>query len=296
MNRKVTIDHYSNSSISSFLTCPAKFYFAYVKNLEPSSKNINLEFGSSIHVACEKALKKVKNKSLTAATTIILQYNFLAEFNAKELPDHKQKNGDIGINLMTKFYDIICDYPPESIIAIEKKYEKTIKGFKYVGILDLILEQKGRRIITDHKTTSKTPRSFNNWNLSRQLIGYHWLADGDETCVNLFITVVVPTKRSSKSLGPRILQPLFLFSQKQVDRWVYQTLGHMKDIDRHITSYNQWIENQSKFLYVPDALFPRVGSACNVYGCEFETLCIQDVPLEEIIPPFDQFQQKEERK
>ncbi len=283
---------FRNSSVSNYITCPAKFYFGWIKNLQPVDKNINLEFGSSVHLGAETFFKLVKlgEDPAGAATKDKAITTFIQNFTAKDFEHHVSKNIAIGSELLGDLFEKYYDLKPEEILAVEKRFVRRLKGYEYTGKIDLLLKRRGQKIIVDHKTAGKLGSNITSkWQLARQFIGYKWLTDADDVLVNLMHCI----KGNGSTTFPMVYQIPLLFSDFKLKRWEYQTAGILDDMASRLFRLQAHVENK-RFPHVPDILFPRFGTMCNIYGCEFESLCSQDLPITEIITPIGMFIEKEE--
>lgn len=283
---------FRNSSVSDFIICPAKYYFGWERNLEPIEKSIDLEYGSSVHLGCESFFKSVQaggsptNNSIRVKALSV----FVDDFNKKDFSPHPGKNVDVGIKLFDDLFSKYYDLKPKDILAVEKRFVKRIKGFDYSGKIDLLIRQRGRVVITDHKTAGRIgARMEAKWQLARQFIGYKWLTNAEDVQVNLFHCI----KGNGFDKIPMVYQIPLTFSPFKLERWEHQTVGILDDIASRLYRLKAYLDNL-KHSYVPDMLFPRLGTMCNIYGCEFEPLCSQDLPITEIITPDWLFREREE--
>jgi len=279
-----------NSSVSDFITCPAKYYLNWIRKLEPTEKNINLEFGSSIHLGAETFFKLVKAGADPKADTTKQEVvrKFIDDFTNKDFEHHVSKNVVVGNALLVDMFDKYYDLKAKNILAVEEKFEKRIKGYTYTGKIDLLLLERGRKTITDHKTAGRlTAQLASKWQLARQFLGYKWLTDAEDVKVNLFHCI----KGNGSTAFPMIYQIPLLFSDFKQEKWEHQTFMVLEEIEERIRGFKSHLANP-RFSYIPDMLFPRLGTMCNIYGCEFESICSQDLPITEVMAPIGLFQER----
>lgn len=279
---------FRNSSVADFILCPAMFYFGWYLNLQPVELNINLEFGSSMHYGAEYFFNGIMGgrENNEAFQNEVVEV-FLADFNLKEFSHRPQKNVVVGEALLRDLFYRFRDLQPEDIVSVEKRYEKRIKGYTYTGKIDLLLRKRNKLIVYDHKTTGKlTSNMYSKWALSRQIIGYQWLTGADKMFVNVLYCVEDENKRAC-------IQHPFNASKFKQERWEYQTLAILDDITNRVAGLETYMQNP-RFKYVPDMLFPRYATKCNIYSCPFESLCSQDSTITDIIIPSYQFKEREE--
>lgn len=274
---------FRNSAMDSFLTCPALYYLNYIRHIVPVRRSIALELGISIHTAAAewyKGIQKAWDSSDWRYTdTQELLPNvingFITDFTAKGFDYHKQKNVEVGVKLLEDLFDQ-CRYDPDQIVEVEKTRYKPITNFLYQGTIDLLVKGANNTLLViDHKTSGKvSANQFIKWKLRRQFAGYCWLTDTRSISVNLLHTVMKP--------DVRILP--FLFSKAHINRWYHQTAVIGQDIIERLNVYNaiepQHLENST----LPDSLWPRVATKCQILGCTYEPLCytdelIQNLPL-----------------
>lgn len=276
---------FRNSSVSDFIVCPARYFFAWYMNLTPMDLNIDLEFGASMHLGMETYFLLIKecHPQKEAARRAI--ETFMDDFNSKDLDTHASKNTLNGVELLSELFSKFSGLEPGQIIAVEKRFSKRLKGYTYTGKLDLLLKQRGRLVAYDHKTAGRLDGdTASKWQLSRQFIGYQFLSGADEFIVNV-LHCVQPTGK------PRVFQLPFLFSKFKLDCWQYQTIKLLDDIAERLRLLKEY-EKAPRFPYVPDALFPRLGTKCGIYRCGFEPLCNQDLPLTEVIVPRGMYKER----
>ena len=266
--------NFRNSSLADYLKCPAMYYWQWIRELDSNTLNIDLVFGGHIHNALECYFKSRKGgiiSHLLALDKAIAL--FISTFPADEFEVDKKskiKNATCAEIVLTGITERYKDMLPENIIEIETLYERPIgNGHNFSGKIDLIVRERDRLICIDHKTSGRVSSSYSHkWNISRQFIGYCWLKEEQEFRVNFMHTV---TK-------PNVDFPMYFYSQKQIHRWEQSTAflcNTIAELTNRLAPPN----------FSADMLFPRIGSHCEMYSCKFETLCHQDVELENVIVP-----------
>lgn len=281
-------DRFSNSMISDFIDCPAKFYFGWYKNLRSLSLDLHLEFGNSIHLACEHYFRQIEggqqaDKNLEVETLQI----FLDDINQKDLEISASKNQQVGVSVLGDFFSQYKYTSPDDVLAVEQRIGRVIKGHTYTGRIDLLLMKNGRVTTVDHKTTGRLmSNTAEKWQLSRQLIGYQWLTKAQDLKVNLFHCI---------KTNPAMYIYPFMFSPTKLERWEYQTVAILDMIAERVQMMNRFLSHP-QHTYLPDAIFPRLGTRCISYSCEFKCLCDQDVPLVEIIVPALEFRERQDKE
>jgi len=167
---KDSTPHISYSQINTFLTCPRRYYYSYVRLIKQPPSGAML-FGSSVGVALEKTYQDVIKNGHTSpsysadifADVMKVKYGEIDKTNDDEKLDTLLEQGDRLLKLHTK--DRI---PKQEPIDAEHKIELELPGVELplVGYIDLL--ETGNRI-TDHKTTTKKYAEAKNPKRSLQL-------------------------------------------------------------------------------------------------------------------------------
>lgn len=138
----------TSTSITTFQTCPRKYYWGYVEKLEANrEKALPLRFGSQYHV-CMEIWHGTRNLSLVHKA-----------MEASTLPPVEN------LQLLAMIGGYVAKYPIEDFIVLEleKQFEAKIrnprtnrlsKRFRMKGKVDGIVEAQGSGRVLEHKTTS----------------------------------------------------------------------------------------------------------------------------------------------
>lgn len=160
--------HFSKSQLKTFLVCPRKYEFQYVKGLQWKTRPWSLPFGSAIHEAIAQYYRKFMQdgeplgiekvqSAFSDAWEIELKNDTPMDYNSKD----PETLIDLGREMLRVFTETV---QPRQIEAVELPFSvpivdpKTgeISPVKLVGAFDLIeADEDGNRIITEHKTSSK---------------------------------------------------------------------------------------------------------------------------------------------
>ena len=127
--------YYSATSLKKYISCPRKFKHMYIDKVYPIiDKPERLARGTNIH----ELLDYYKSKRM--------------KFNPV-LPDITLSLSD---KIMAELWNIHYKNDGLTYVSSEKRFSTQIKGVKFKGILDGIVEDKfGNTCIIEHKTTSK---------------------------------------------------------------------------------------------------------------------------------------------
>lgn len=142
---------WSYSRLTSFNDCPYAWYQKYI-NCESGVGNAFASYGTF----CHKLLEQYANGDIDIFTISQAYEEGFDDAIPEDFPPNKY------VDLRQKYYDAGVDYfenidlPIDEfkVIGVEKKVEFTIAGKKFVGFIDLLLEDKdnGELILCDHKS------------------------------------------------------------------------------------------------------------------------------------------------
>ena len=165
----------SYSLLSTYESCPQKYFFSYIRGIYPEKKPKALAIGSAIHLVLAELYRRKKDEQdfkLVEASNIFL----------KSLEKEPVELDDVTPDIITLKYQSILKTILENPLNIKQKYierfyrvkfknpltDETLEP-KFSGIMDLITEDK---IIVEHKTSS---RKWTTQNIleTNQHIGYY---------------------------------------------------------------------------------------------------------------------------
>jgi len=253
-------NHRSVSQINTYTTCPKKYKFHYLDNLNIMTDSSAKTFGSALHKAQEFNYKqKIKSRKDLPLAEI---QDFMIEFMIKEFKNNEdnenffkikygkredpEKLMDSAKNVLAKLYsDIMIKTQP---LYVELPITLEILGQEFIMYIDLIDENE---IIRDLKTSaSKYSEDVLDYNtqLVAYALGYRKRFNKKEKGVGL--DVVIKTKE------PQIQQFQGEISDAKIDNFL-NTLEQV----------NKGIEN---------AIFPPVNSQMTCSWCDFKDLCVAD--------------------
>lgn len=181
MNYKEQIDY---SSLSTYMTCPRKFLFRYVLNLERSGvPSIDLIFGSCWHLGMEAmylywhAHPDAKQRTLCEIATQAFQALWDREAAPWFDPDATfPKSPNRARDMYWKYLELFYETDKETtIVSAEQPFaihvDKNLPT--YVGRMDLVLEREGALEVHEHKTSKfNSPIIFTGYEASLQTEGY----------------------------------------------------------------------------------------------------------------------------
>lgn len=143
---------WSYSRVSAYKTCPRMFKMQYIDD-ERGVNNAFAEYGTFIHSILEKYYKG-KLSIFELANYYKEHYgdNVTAEFPRFGRTDLAESYYNSGLDYLTEYEDPFSD--DEEVIAVEKKINMELNGYRFTGIIDLLLKNKqtGEITIVDHKS------------------------------------------------------------------------------------------------------------------------------------------------
>ena len=176
----------SASRVDTFNLCPRKYYYKYELNLQPAEETTDLPilFGDAIHRAlatvylgtafdhvqcpCGSFCDYCKARPIQRIAATFLQY-YPADPDDTRDPRTRLR----GLELLAAY---LGKWRREAfrVLAVEVPFELDLdQELRYVGKMDLLVEQEGLVFPLDHKTTSRTGYLFDaQFKLSVQISGY----------------------------------------------------------------------------------------------------------------------------
>lgn len=147
-------DHkYSYSQLSQFDTCPYSFFLARIQGA-PQVENAFAQQGTLIHDLIDKWAKgEVKKEALAEEYVKRHTQEVTAPW-----PRMLAKKGyaEKAIEIGAKYFEQFDCFAGYTILETEHRYETTIAGRPFVGIVDMVLKDEvtDEIIIVDHKSKS----------------------------------------------------------------------------------------------------------------------------------------------
>lgn len=211
MNAPVPQDalQFSVTQMKTWQLCPKKFEFRYVLGVEPEFVPLPLAFGSAFHSALayhyqwlmrgEPApVDEVKQRFVDAFT--------LAKNGAVPLREDEDGTGFVlaeakGLQML----DVTLAHPsavPKKVVGVEQSFTVDLYDAKsgelldekLRGVIDLIVEEDGHRVLVEHKTSSKK-YTLDQLTYDTQLSGYAFAAEAQGWAeVGLRFSVTTKTK------------------------------------------------------------------------------------------------------
>lgn len=199
-----------NSKRSCFATCPRKYYYQYIRHLQPKKYAEPLIFGKVYHrmqeayrILTKKGISH--NNKITEAIEIGLKL-WLSELNYGYIIDEESyRTFDNCVEVFMKYFEFF----PTDIIPKETEYFFSEKLFTegdydvhFAGKIDCIghLAEGEELAIFDDKTTSYNINLLKSqFSVSPQLIGYTWITSKLKNIKTVSAIVNIAFMKSLKS-------------------------------------------------------------------------------------------------
>jgi hypothetical protein len=263
---------------ASFVECPKKFYWSFIRKLGPKEGSADLIAGGSFAKGLEVARKLFYLEGHDKFRA--MEYGIAAaieEYGDFECPPHKaNKSLDRVIEALGYYFTtwpLDTDYiKPHKwdggggieftfSLPMELAHPATGEPLVYAGRCDMIAEYNQQLWVVDEKTTSQLGATWaDKWNLRSQFTGYVKAAQSFGLPVaGAIIRGVSFLKRSNDHAEAMTARP-----QWMIDRWWEQL---HRDVERMLHCWHE-----EYFDY-------NLDESCNAYGgCPFSRLCLTPEP------------------
>lgn len=157
---------FSFSSVNAYNTCPRMFRYTYLDGDKQRENNAFSDFGSFCHSILEQYYKR-EIELFEMSPLYIEKYD-----KAVTSPFPPLRNGAMAANYYEagkEYFDTYKDpWEGYTVLGVEEKFTRLIKGYSFTGVIDLILQNPDNKeiYIVDHKSKSKFK---DNWELAEYL-------------------------------------------------------------------------------------------------------------------------------
>lgn len=242
---------WSYSRVNAFLTCPKCFYLQYIKCKKSADGSFG-QFGTLCHEILEKYAKgKLQIYELSKEYRDNFNKTIICPFPPNKFVDLKDKYFESGLD----FFNNFDGYDDSKIIGIENKYDFNVGKYKFVGSIDLEIDDK----IIDYKTKSKLG-DVTRFNKNHIKENYVTLLDGRylpfEAMIQLLIYCVPYYNKHGKY--PNVI-----------------TLDMIKICDKYSLSFNEellekakkWVIDTLQMIYSEKEF--KKNEKCDSFWCGF---------------------------
>lgn len=163
----ISLMTWSFSRLRAYEDCGYGFFLKYIEE-EEESKHFYAEYGSLMHRVLERFYGGAINKEQALSMFVT---GFVLNVPNEVKPSISEKYYQQGRNFLLNLAT-----PQEKVIGIEEKLSFEMRGYPFVGYIDLLLEDENGLIIQDHKShilrrgTKKQEEEFDSF--ARQLYLY----------------------------------------------------------------------------------------------------------------------------
>lgn len=163
----------SVSQVKTFLRCPRLFELRYVRGLAPAFVPIPLAFGSAFHKALAGHYRSIQSSG-TPLTLDRLHQLFRDAWTAaldgpiplQVDPDEDEEPAavvDKGVAMLTAFHTHAAHEAVPTVVQVEEQFTVDLHDpdtgelleEKLLGVMDLVVQEDGRRIVVEHKTAAR---------------------------------------------------------------------------------------------------------------------------------------------
>jgi RecB family exonuclease len=247
----------SYTKLKTWQTCQRKFYWQYVRRIEPLARNVALDFGSAWH----KAMSEWHTKRDLDLAIAAFELAFADE------PSDTKRTQATAKKMLTLYSQ---RYANEvfKIVADERRFELQLGAITWTGQIDKLIDWDGKPFVLDHKTTTSLgSHMLKGFKPNLQIAGYVMAANRlyDPRYHNVLIDIAWVGKTEPTS-GER-----FIRYPEAVEAWEEAEFEHF------LQAEGLKIQLATKFDdYTPN------WSACTQYGeCPFRTLCMSPPAIRE---------------
>ena len=271
-----------NTMRTTFVSCPRKFYWEFIRKIGPSKTSIHLHFGACFAAGLETARLAFYEAGKSEADALhegLLR--ILSEWGDYEPDERGNKNLPTCLLALEAYVEAhpFADDPIQPYItqngkpAVEFTFAIPLdilhpggEAFLYAGRFDMLGIYNNQLFVVDEKTTSQLgPSWMNSWDLRSQFTGYCWAAREHN------LPVVGAVARGTCILAKEIKHADVITYRPdwQITRW-YEQLH--RDLARMVQAAeaNTWDYS--------------LADTCTAYGgCPYKRLCESPNP-ERYIP------------
>lgn len=211
MNAPLSLDslHFSVTQMKTWLMCPRKYEYRYILGAEPEFVPMPLAFGSAFHLALAHHYQWLRREVPPSVDEVKQRFvDALLLSRNGPVPLQRDDDGD-GFELAREkglvMIDVALAHPsarPAKVVGVEVPFSVDLYDLvsgevadeKLSGVIDLVLEEDGHRVLVEHKTSA---RKYTTEQLvfDTQLSGYAFAADHlDWGPVGLRFSVTTKTK------------------------------------------------------------------------------------------------------
>lgn len=272
-----------STMLSTFRSCPQKFYIEFCLGLRPESTSIDLHAGAVFSATLERFYREVW---LHGADTTVALGRAFTTFSHEwgNFVIRNDRHPKTPENMWAAVESYIAKYPPKSdlcqpyftdgIPSFEFSFaipldfpsfpRHPISGdpFIYTGRFDMFGRWNNLPVVRDEKTAQRLESNWaERWDLRSQFLGYCWaLQHNGIPCNTVIVRGIIITLREIRQV-----EAVKTYSQSLIAKWFEQL---RRDLIRLVECHNSayWDYN--------------LGDSCTSFGrmCQFADLCTSPHP------------------
>lgn len=157
INNYLKDKEFSATDLNVYLACPRQYLYDKILNLSSKDGNPDaLSYGTSVHKACEEAIRFAKDKGFYPEREEFIKY-FKQELNKNAMSSYQQRqiHEERGEKALNEYYPQLQNTPINSLETVEEKVKFKIDDITFKGFIDRIdKNEDGTYTIYDYKTGS----------------------------------------------------------------------------------------------------------------------------------------------
>lgn len=265
----------------TYSECRRKFFFRYILGYKPRYSARALLFGGVIH----NVLESYYTGSIQTLGGLTEDFDREMEKRRADYESSEDYTADLadGVVMLTEWYRTWHEHDKETydIIEVEQPYEFSIgpnEEFRFTVRPDVILRHKrtGRYFVKDIKTTRYSDTvTFKSQQCQDQMTSYLWAIDKmhpEWSIESAIVDCMYKRGKVCKATRDTIYRNEYHKAQFEVG--MFGTISE-------VTQKSQALEELPA-----EMLFPRDGSQCAKFGCDYIDICRSPANPERVPPGF----------
>jgi CRISPR/Cas system-associated exonuclease Cas4 (RecB family) len=228
-------DYISFSAISTFQSCPLRYYFRYVLGLPEETVSANLVFGSAFHAAIQFHFEHLLAGDPPPSLDTLLDV-FWQTWRGREATTIRLGKGEdiksigrLADRMLWAFQESALAHPAGTILAVEEELRGQILPTcpDLLARLDLLVDEGEALILSDFKTSRSSWTEADVAKSAPQLLLYSELAQelGNGKPLRLEFAVMTKMKSPALSIHPVETKPQDIVRTKQIVERVWQAIN-----------------------------------------------------------------------
>ena len=282
-----------NTKRSTFVACPRKFYWSWVRNLKPVNGSTALRYGHAWHAALESLYNNVKEYGWDDFTSFLNEALVAAredwdkESEGLIFHDDYRTFDNLAKSLLMYFDTYYNDHHLMEIVDTEQKFEIPVNSemlrdtgivlkaadleinqFVFTGRLDARVRMDNALWLLENKTTSRyMADAIARLNRTPQIIGYSWASDKRNLAtMGTLVSIHHLSSRKKKdgewgATNIQFSRTPMIFTKHDIREWFF-SLCHT------VAQINNCSQNDN---------WPMQFDSCYQFGqCAYTSLCEQN--------------------